>query len=317
MNCGWVKSRIALYLYQELDDAERVELEQHAGRCPQCAAELEQERRLHQVWDARRQPAVDPNVLAACRLRLSEALETEPRPGFGWLRLRSWLTVLVAGARMGVAPPRLRPVMAALMVVVAFAGGWTVSRWRGPSGSLPAILQPREEVNEANISNIASINAGANGQLEIVYDTTRQRILRGSPDDPRIQQFLVYATRSYSNAGIRLDSIELLKNRAGDREIRQALIAALRSDHNPGVRLKALDALKGMVAEEPVRQALLDVLRGDQDAGMRIEAINQLSKLRDAATLPLLQQLAIGDPNNLVRLRSASALKAMNAPEVF
>lgn len=312
MNCDWVRSRITLYLYAELDDAERIELEEHAGRCAECAAELEQERRLHQLLDARRQAAVDPNLLVGCRLRLSEALEAEPpRRAFGWRRLR-----LMFGALADLRP-RLQPMLAVAAIVVAFVGGWTLSARRLQSGALSGFLQPREDVSAANIANIQSISTDASGQLEIVLDTTRRRVLRGAAADPRIEQVLLYAARNYSNPVMQQDSIELLKNRAGDQEIRQALISALRSDRNPGVRLKAMEALKGMVGDQPVKQALIDVLRADDSPGMRIEAINQLTKLRDASTVPLLQQLAIGDPNRVVRLRSASALKDLNAPEVF
>lgn len=312
MNCRWVKSRITLYLYDELEDAERMELERHTERCAECAAEVGQERKLHELLDARPRPAVDPNVLAACRVRLSDALEAEPRPRpLLWARLRGlpW---------PGAFRPRLlQPALAALMILAAFAGGWTLANRRAQSDSLAAILQPREETSLANVSSIQAINRGAGGQIEIVYDTTRRSALRGLAADPRIERLLVLASRSYSNADIRLDSIELLKNRAGEQEIRQALIAVLRSDRNPGVRLKALAALKGMEADQAVKQALLDVLRRDDNPGIRIDAIDQLSKLRDASAVPLLQQVAIGDPNNYVRIRSASVLRELNAPEVF
>ena len=312
MNCGWVKSRITLYLYAELDDAERIELERHTERCAECAAQVEHERRLHRLLDARPAPALDANLLAACRLGLSEALEAEPpRRAFAWPRLR-----LMFGALTGLRP-RLQPALAIAAVVVAFIGGWTLSARRSQPGALPVFLQSREDVGLANISSIHAINTGASGQLEIVFDTTRRRVLRGTMEDPRIEQVLLYAAQGYSNPVIRLDSIELLKSRAGDQEIRRALIAALRADRNPGVRLKALEALQGMVADAPVKQALLDVLRSDENPGMRIQAINHLSKLRDASTVPLLQQLAIGDPSNVVRMRSASALKDLNAPDVF
>ena len=41
MKCEWVKQNILLYVYDELADDSRYELEQHIPRCTNCAAELE------------------------------------------------------------------------------------------------------------------------------------------------------------------------------------------------------------------------------------------------------------------------------------
>ncbi len=47
MKCEWVKDNIVLYVYNELADDARYELEQHLGRCPECATELKATRRFH------------------------------------------------------------------------------------------------------------------------------------------------------------------------------------------------------------------------------------------------------------------------------
>jgi len=306
MNCPWVRDQILLYLYKELDDPERIEIEQHLERCSECSAEVERERALHRLMDRREHPAVSLALLASCRARLAEALEGEPRRRWAWGRFWGGIAAL---------RPSFQPALAALLLLVGFLAGWGLSAFQ----RLPQLpgLTRAEEFNLANISSIHSISTDPTGQLEVVFDTTRRRVLRGTSRDPRVEQLLVYAAKNYSNPGIRLDSIELLKDRVEDGEIRGALVSALRADRNAGVRLKALQALKNSVADEQVRQALLEVLRRDDNPGLRIEAIDQLSKLRDASTVPLLQQLAAGDPNNYVRLRSASALRELNAPEIF
>ena len=311
MNCPWVRSQLPLYLYNELDEPERVEIELHAQHCPACAAEIEQERRLHRALDARQRLEVDGSLLTSCRIRLAESLERERRERFSWARL--WDTLRVA------LRPRFQPALAALaLLLVGLVAGWSLASY---GGRLPLPLPGRpngtEEFNIANISNIHAINPDPQGNLEIVFDTTRRRVLRGPAHDPTIERLLLYAASSYSNPGIRLDSIGLLKDRAADEEIRAALISALRADQNPGVRLKALESLKAFSADAQVKQALLNALRADDNPGVRIEAIEHLSKLRDASSVPLLQQLAAGDPNNYVRLRSVSALRELNASEIF
>jgi hypothetical protein len=310
MKCGWVKSQITLYLYNELDDPERVEVEQHVEHCRECAAELERERRLHQALSARPRPAVEPNLLAACRLRLSESLEEEER------RARPWSRLLPLFASFHL---NLRPTLAALLLIAGFAGGWVLSSHRERlSESLPGVVRSSlAGVNLANISSISSIRPDPRGGLVIEFETTRRSTFHGSPEDPQIEQLLVFAAKNYANPGIQLDSIDVLKNRAADQDIREALIAAMHTDQNPGVRLKALEGLRGLGADEQVKQALLDVLLGDSNAGMRIEAINQLSRLPDRSTVPLLQRLAAGDPNGYVRSRSAATLRELHAPEIF
>jgi anti-sigma factor RsiW len=76
MNCQWVKANITLYVYDELADDGRYELEQHVGRCADCAAELETMRAFRTTMSAAPQLEPTPNLLAASRMRLQEALET-------------------------------------------------------------------------------------------------------------------------------------------------------------------------------------------------------------------------------------------------
>ena len=40
MKCDWVQENIVFYVYNELEDDARYEVEQHLARCPACTAEL-------------------------------------------------------------------------------------------------------------------------------------------------------------------------------------------------------------------------------------------------------------------------------------
>ena len=46
MNCEWVQQNVTLYVYDELADDARHELEQHLNRCPNCTAELARDARV-------------------------------------------------------------------------------------------------------------------------------------------------------------------------------------------------------------------------------------------------------------------------------
>ena len=47
MKCDWVRQNILFYVYNELEDDARYEVEQHLGRCPECATELKATRKFH------------------------------------------------------------------------------------------------------------------------------------------------------------------------------------------------------------------------------------------------------------------------------
>ena len=82
MKCEWVRQNILLYVYEEIADDARYELEQHVARCAECARELEQVREFHAAMKAL--PVQEPttNLLAASRMRLQESLEGTRQNGF-------------------------------------------------------------------------------------------------------------------------------------------------------------------------------------------------------------------------------------------
>ena len=51
MKCEWVQQNLVLYVYDELADDARYELEQHVARCADCAAELKSNQAFHARLD--------------------------------------------------------------------------------------------------------------------------------------------------------------------------------------------------------------------------------------------------------------------------
>ncbi len=135
--------------------------------------------------------------------------------------------------------------------------------------------------------------------------------LEGSVDDPRIQQVLVYAVKSYDNPGIRRDTLDALRERGSVPTVRRALLWSMRHDPNLGVRLEALDAARGLAWDSDMRQAFLDALEHDTSPGVRVAAIDVLSGHSDETTLPALERVATSDANRYVRMKCASAVAAL------
>ena len=83
MKCEWVQENILLHIYNELADDARYELEQHVARCSECATELKAARQFHAAISQIPVDEPSPNLVAASRMRLQEALETTEQAGSG------------------------------------------------------------------------------------------------------------------------------------------------------------------------------------------------------------------------------------------
>jgi len=309
MNCDWVKQNITFYIYDELPDDARHELEQHTERCAGCAAELKTAREFRGLM-SEGLPASDPtpNLLAASRIRLSEALESaEPARRWRWtLDLAGWLHQV-----------RFAPALAAVLLMIGFAGGVMASyKLVNKPADIAQVSKNPPTVNQASIAGIKSIIPDPGSRkVEIQYDTVQPEKVEGTIDDPRIQQLLLFAARSNYNAGVRMDSVDLLAQRPEERQVRDALIFALRYDANPGVRLKALDGLGPFVqSDTSVRNAVLESLLNDSNPGVRSEAIVLLKPLKaDASVRQAFQQLS-RDKSKFIRSESQRVLATI--PEI-
>jgi anti-sigma factor RsiW len=308
MKCEWVQENISLYLYNELADDARYELEQHVARCTTCSAELKAARHLHTTLSSFPVEEPTPNLLAASRMRLQESLETAEQGGF-WRRLvfdpGAWLRQI-----------RFSPALASAIFIVGFAGGigTTYKVAIDHSTLAPA---PAAQPAESSITGIRSISQepGSN-QVSIKYDVVSTKETQGSLNDQRIQQLLLFAARNTYNSGVRIDSVDLLTQKPNDTNVREALIYALRYDSNPGVRLKAVDTLGPYVKSDVrVRDAVLEALLNDSNPGVRTDALRFLRPVRaDSSVRAVLRRLAENDRNQYIRSQARTVLAQL--PEI-
>jgi len=321
MNCDWVKANIPLFIYDELTDDARHELQQHCTRCPGCAGELESAQGFKAAMSAVPRLEPTPSLLAASRMRLQEALEHAEQDR-GW---RRWVFDPTAWLRQ----VRFSPALAAAILIVGFAGGiattWRIARGGNENNasngttlftpsSAASSSTPSQEASVANIRDISPI-PGSN-KVEIRYDSLVPQRVEGNLDDPRIQQLLLFAAHNNMNSGVRMDSYDVLAKKPEDAAIREALKGALRYDTNVGVRLKALEALAPYVRDDvSVRDAILEALLHDSNPGVRTEALGTLRSVRvDGSVRQALEYLANNDKDNFIRRQSRSLLAT--APEM-
>jgi len=307
MKCDWVKENVLLYVYNELPDDARYELEQHLARCTDCAAELKTTRKFHAVLSELQVEEPSPNLVASSRMRLQEALETTSQGGF-WQRL-------VFDPAMWLRQMRVSPALSAAIFIIGFASGIgatykIVNGGAAGAISVPALSAP----SESSVAGIQSISQdpGSN-QISIKYNTLSTQEAQGSLNDQRIQQLLLFAARNNYNSGVRMDSVDLLTQQPNGTHVREALIYALRYDSNPGVRLKALGGLGNYVKSDPrVRDAVLEGLMNDSNPGVRTEALHLLEPVRaDGSVRAVLQGLAESDKNQYIKAQARNMLAQM------
>jgi hypothetical protein len=309
MKCEWVRENITLHVYGELADDARHELEQHVARCADCAAELKAEQEFHAVLTRDRAEDPSPNLLAASRMRLQEALETAEQGGF-WRRIAfdpaNWLRQV-----------HFSPALASAILILGFAGGVGTSYkviGHQPAGTIPSSTPTPAEVS---ITGIRSITQDPQtNQVNIKYDTVSTQQTEGSMNDQRIQQLLLFAARNNYNSGVRMDSVDLLTQKPDVSQVREALVYALRYDTNPGVRLKALDGLGSFVKDDTrVRDVVLEALVNDSNPGVRTEALRLIEPVKaDGSVRGVLMTLAAKDQSQYIKSQARTMLAQL--PEI-
>jgi anti-sigma factor RsiW len=318
MNCKEFEDYLTLDLYGDLPPEQRAPYEAHLAGCVHCQATREKVRGLHEVLAQRPRLEPSPDFLVECRQALAEALDEER---LGWRGLiREWLPFLE------LPPPQVAPrlAFALSLMVFGFGLGWMLRPHAArmvssQPGSVTASSLADSDFENMRINDISRVAPDPQtGDVRITMDAQRRVTLQGSLDDPRIQQLLVYAVKSYDNAGIRRDTLDALRARTQNPNVRAALLYSLEHDPNVGNRLAALDAVRGMAGGKDLQQSLIEVLEHDKNMGVRVESVDVLVDLvekqgRDEAVLSALERLATGDSNRYVRLKCASALRKLGS----
>lgn len=302
MNCDTARQDLVLFLYGELTFEQEELLEQHLDSCAECRAERARLEHMGSLLDSS-EPALPPGLLARCRRDLSASIEQERQGHSPMAAFRAFWS------RWVVSPPMwMRPVGALAMLAVGFFGARFVPT-HSPALAQMGVPQDPPPV----ISKVRLVNPDETGQVRVQYDEVRQRELRGHLDDDRIRRLLLAAAADPADPGLRVDSIDILKNQTSDNEVRRALLNALRTDTNSGVRLKALDALRPYARDTETRQVLAQVLLTDDNPGVRTQAIDLLVQSKEPEVAGVLQQLLRQEENSYVRSRSQKALNDMKA----
>jgi hypothetical protein len=317
MKCEHAQQNIILAQYGELPDELQFPLEQHLGTCEDCRREWNALMALNEELALMPMVEPSPNLLAASRMRLDEALDEMPARSVGQKIFGNafrWLGFL-QGA----------PALATLLVGVGFLGGNVLVRYQVAHEAKGASAGPMTIQQQANgvIASVSGIVQTPNSDIvQVKYNRLVPEMMQGSLDDPQIRQVLMLGTKLASSNDVHADSVALLANECrvghscdetdgGKNDIRATLVSSLRYDKSPAVRLKALDGLQPYVAQdENVRNAVLSALMHDKSADVRTEAVSLLTPVEaDSSVRQVLQTVSSSDVNPAIRTASYQVLQ--------
>lgn len=303
MTCEETRKTLPLFLYGELSFDEEEQVEAHMDECDACRTALAREKAMFAALDrSEMEPA--PEALEDSRMELRRRLAHSEHPirrSNWWDKVREGFTI-----HFHFAPGIAQVAGAAAMLVLGFLTA------RMTPNSLLGNFHAAGLVDPTT-SRVRYVEPLAAGKVQIVIDETHQRVLSGSLDDQSIQRLLLTAAKDPSDAGLRVESVDLLKDNSQSAEIRKALVYALEHDPNAGVRLKALDGLKQFAEDPETRQALTSVLLKDDNPGVRTQVIDLLVKRHTEAMVGVLQELMEKEDNGYIRMRCQKVLQEMNA----
>ncbi len=222
MTCEEARKNLPLFLYGELSFDEEESVEVHIDECAACRHALEREKALFAALDdAEMLPR--PEALAEARAELRGRLalagvSQQPRGASDrdgasfWDKIREGFTI-----HFHFAPGIAQVAGAAAMLALGFlTARVTPNSFLGNFHSA-GVLEPET-------SRVRYVEPVSPGRVQIVLDETRQRVLSGSVDDAAIQRLLLTAAKDPSDAGLRVESVDLLKNNSQSAEVRKALI---------------------------------------------------------------------------------------------
>lgn len=320
MTCERVQQNIILAQYGELPDHDSFPLEQHLAECEDCRREWTALLLLHEELALSPVAEPSPNLLAASRMRLDEALDAMPA--------RSMVQRFLGHSFRWLGFLQGAPALATLLLGAGFLGGTALTRYQAahqPQLPRPVILSG----GQGPIASVSGIVQTPSPEIvQVKYNRLVPETVQGSLDDPQIRQLLMLGTQLASDNQVHAQSVALLSseclaghacNGAGDKDaggagstdIRGALLTSLHYDRNPQVRLKALEGLQPYVAEdEHVRDAVLESLMHDTSADVRTAAISLLSPVgADSSVREALRTVSSQDANPAIRTASFQALQ--------
>jgi Putative zinc-finger len=318
MNHKKYSNLIDEYFFGEINNREKIELEEHLKNCDLCRSEFNSAKILKDALLNDKLPEPDEKLLRQARNELRTNIRTE-RTRSGFLeKINNLFSSSIFFT------PRLAAGAVTILLIGVFAGYLLFNS----AGTLHYSLENPQMQNknpqtllsgDTRISNIHFINKNAaDGTVDFTFDAVKPMHISGKINDPGIQNVLLYSMLNEDNPGTRLNTINLINSnekQQPDDEIKNALLSVVKFDNNQGVRLEAMKLLKKFDYDGQLKKTMLYVLQNDSSSAMRIEAMNRLVEASKTggslspSDLSILREKMEQDKNNYIRYQAKIVLK--------
>ena len=306
MSCREYQNQIILSLYEELQDDDRVTLELHIEACGDCRVVFEDHQGFHTVL-AQDTPAweLPSELLIESRRALADELDRIEKK-------RSWWSI----PAFSVVFTPMRMLESAALVAMGLALGVYVSNHQaltntggGTTRALEASVAGIPQ--NGRVSNVRIVNANGNdGTVEFAGDVVQPLRFSGRMEDDTTQRLLFSAVQDSTNAGSRMQAVEVLAKKSTEPSVKGVLIHALLNDGSLGVRLKAFEGLKPFAGEEDVRAAFMQALMSDPNDGVRVKVVDALAPFTDnEEKANRIEEVTRHDDNTYVRLKGQGLIQ--------
>lgn len=318
--CKKFQPQLLWLVYDELNSAEKAEIEAHLKICASCRKELARLKAFHQVVPQESLIQAEEETLQLFRRDLSfklRRLKTEngaakwrgfsfvhPKPVFQWgfVAVLVLLGFLAGRSTLQPVPPQIKSEF--------------------PVEQLLSFNQPVKFRNgEINpfLGSVQRIKLNPeSGEIEIFYNTVSDVRLQGNLENPTIQTILEQALQEESNPAVRLHAVKAISEISAEQpgmaeSLQAALLNLLKEEKNQGIRLQILHALKNMELNDKIKNGLVRVLFFDPNPALRIEAFEILTKqLLSTQDIDNIVKGAQKDSNEFIRFQATQLLKNLS-----
>lgn len=311
MNCTHQKDDLVLLFYDELDAAQRSQVEARVDACAACRAELASLQTM--AAEVPRKPLLDVSDAEMERIRYATSARLVSSGSRGPVARIS--TARISAVRSSaVRSSAVRWAVAAVIAVFAFG-----------LGRMTSVPEP-----EGDLANLASASVSEvqfdshTGMVQVAYEAIRPGTLSGTIEDAGVQQLLGQA--------LHMDSPPLSRMRAAralaestirpNAELVAALEGVLVSDPNAATRLQALKAIQQLHEHTPVsgslRSTLLDLVVNEPNTAIRMRALDAVTQ-SEGGNVELTHALEVAsqDLNPHIRRQATMALMDMQTSQAL
>ncbi|MPR35638.1 HEAT repeat domain-containing protein [Salmonirosea aquatica] len=252
MDCDIVKEQLPEWLNDELPLAEKVLLDDHVARCPDCQLELNAMRQLWHRMGTLPIPEPRPEMRTQFYAMLDTfKKEEEIQQRSNWAE---WLPKLWMGWQ-----PRqaMRLAYSVLLIGVGMVAGYWIKYQRMPTVAyqqqIDTLSTQVEEMREMMMLSLLE-NPSATERLRAVSYTKEI-----SDVDGRVIDALLTTLDNDPNVNVRLVTLEALATLADDARVREGLVHSLTRQESPLVQVALADVMVQLQEKKsikPLRQLL-------------------------------------------------------------